>query len=129
MSGPFVYVGTWVLKEDKAKEGRKHLAEHCAVVEANEPRLIAFHMYLGEDGRTASVVQVHPDSASMEFHMKLLTEHLRSSFEYIDHIISEQYFGEASPELRETLSAWDSPDVVTTWRPVHEAGFTRTTIR
>jgi hypothetical protein len=129
MSGPFVYVGTWTLKGDKLEEGRKYLAEHCAMVEANEPRLIAFHVFLDESGRNVSVVQLHPDSASMEFHMKLLTEHLTGAFDYIESITSEQYFGDASDELRETLRAWESPEVVTTWKPVHQAGFTRTTVR
>jgi hypothetical protein len=129
MSGPFVYVGTWTLKEDKADEGRKYLEEHCALVEANEPRLIAFHLYFDDEGRNAGVVQIHPDSASMEFHMKVISEHLGNAFNYIDHVTSEQYFGAASDDLRETLRAWESPDVRTTWKPVHAAGFTRTTVR
>jgi hypothetical protein len=129
MSGPFVYVGTWTLKEDKLEEGHKYFADHCATVEANEPRLIAFHVYFDENGRSASVVQVHPDSASMEFHMKVMAEHMTNAFDYIESVTSEQYFGAASPELRETLRAWESPEVVTTWKPVHEGGFTRTTVR
>jgi hypothetical protein len=34
-------------------------------------------------------VQVHPDSASMEVHMKLIEEHLSGAFEIIDTILSE----------------------------------------
>jgi hypothetical protein len=128
MSAPFVYVGTWAIKEDKIEEARKYLADHCSMVETNEPRLIAFHMFLAEDGRSGSVVQVHPDAESMEFHMKVIAEHLGDAFEYLDHVISEQYFGTPTAALAETLSVWESSAVVTTWKPAHVGGFTRTTV-
>jgi quinol monooxygenase YgiN len=125
MSEPFVYVGTWTIKPGKLEEARKVLAEHAEFVETNEPRLIAFHVYFDEEGRTASVVQVHPDSASMEFHMQVISEHLSAAFEIIDTILSEQYYGPMSESLSETLSKWESPDVTVTKMPIYEAGFTR----
>jgi quinol monooxygenase YgiN len=125
MSQPFVYVGTWTIKPGKLEEAQKFLAEHAEFVETNEPRLIAFHVYFDGEGRTASVVQVHPDSASMEFHMKVISEHLSGAFEYIDTILSEQYFGPMSDSLSETLSKWDTPTVTVTKMPVYTSGFTR----
>jgi len=125
MSQPFVYVGTWTIKPGKAEEARKRLAEHADLIEANEPRLIAFHVYFDEEGSTASVVQVHPDSASMEFHMQVISEHLTGAFDYIDTIVSEQYYGAMSESLSATLAAWDAPGVTVTKMPDHEAGFTR----
>jgi quinol monooxygenase YgiN len=129
MSGPFCYVGTWKLRDEHFEEARRWLAAHCEDVEANEPRMIAFHMFVNEQERTASVVQVHPDAESMQFHMKVISEHLGNAFDYIDHIIGQQYFGTPTPALAETLARWDSPEVVTTWKPVHDGGFTRTTVR
>ena len=38
------------------------------LVETNEPRLMAFNVYLDEQGGKISVVQVHPDLDRMEFH-------------------------------------------------------------
>src|SRR5213593_1306655 len=90
MSQPFVYVGTWTIKPGKSEEARKWLAEHADLIETNEPRMIAFHVYFDDEGRKASVVQIHPDSASMEFHMKVISEHLGGAFDYIDTILSEQ---------------------------------------
>ena len=125
MSGPFIYVGTWTIKPGKLEVARKALAEHADFIETNEPRMIAFHVYLDKGGGKASVVQVHPDSASMEFHMQLISEHLGGAFEVIDTILSEQYYGPMSDPLSETLSKWETPEVTVTKMPVFEAGFTR----
>ena len=126
MSEPFVYVGTWTIKPGRVEEARRWLAEHADLIEVNEPRLVAFHVYFDEEGSTASVVQVHPDSASMEFHMKVIADHVSGAFDYIDRIVSEQYFGPMSESLAELLAAYDQPGVSVTRMPVHEAGFTRT---
>jgi hypothetical protein len=93
MSQPFAYVGTWTIKPGKEEDAKTFLSEHTAFIEANEPRMIAFHVYFNEEGNMASVVQVHPDSASMETHMQLIAEHMGSAFEVNDRILSEQYFG------------------------------------
>jgi hypothetical protein len=126
MSQPFAYVGTWTIKPGKTEEAKKFLSEHTAFIEANEPRMIAFHVYFNEEGNTASVVQVHPDSTSMETHMQLIAEHMGSAFEVIDTILSEQYFGPMSDSLAQTLAQWETPDVRVTKLPAHVAGFTRT---
>ena len=125
MGQPFVYVGTWTIKPGKLEEARKWLAEHADFIETNEPRMIAFHVYFDDEGGKATVVQIHPDSASMEFHMKVISEHLSGAFDYIDTILSEQYYGPMSESLSETLSKWETPGVTVTKMSVYEAGFTR----
>ena len=126
MNQPFAYVGTWTVKPGKVEEAKKFLSEHAAFIEANEPRMIAFHVYFNEEGNTASVVQVHPDSASMETHMQVIAEHMSDAFDVIDTILSEQYYGPMSESLSETLAQWETPGVKVTKMPVYEAGFTRT---
>jgi hypothetical protein len=83
-------------------------------------------VYFAEEGKTASVVQVHPDSASMEFHMQVIAEHMAAAFEIIDTILSEQYYGSMSEALSETLAQYETPGVSVTKMPNFEAGFTRT---
>jgi len=126
MSQPFAYVGTWTIKPGKEEDAKKFLTEHAAFIEANEPRMIAFHVYFNEEGNTASVVQVHPDSASMETHMQVIAEHMGGAFDVIDTILSEQYYGAMSESLSETLAQWETPGVKVTKMPLYEAGFTRT---
>jgi hypothetical protein len=125
VSTPFVYVGTWTIKSGKQEQARKWLSDHAAFIEENEPRMIAFQVYFDEGGNKASVVQVHPDSASMELHMQLIAEHMGAAFEVIDTILSEQYYGPMSDSLSETLAKYDSPGVAVTKMPVHTVGFTR----
>ena len=55
------------------------------VVEAEEPRLLAFNGYGSEVGSEVSVVQVHPDPESMLFHMQVAREHIeRATGELLD---------------------------------------------
>ena len=128
MAGPFVYIGTYRIKEGKLDEAKTRLRQLVEVVEENEPRLIAFNIYFDEEGTTVAVVQVHPDSASMETHMKVIAEHLTDAFNYLDTAVSEQVYGAPSDALAAMLRAYADPNAVTTFLPVHEAGFTRAAV-
>jgi hypothetical protein len=111
VNDPFVYVGTWTIKPGKLDDARRFLAAHSAFIEEREPRMIAFQVFFDEEGSKASVVQVHPDSASMELHMQVIAEHMGEAFEIIDTILSEQYYGPMSQSLSETLAQWETPGV------------------
>ena len=126
MSGPLINVLTCTIKPGKQEEARKRIAELVDFVETNEPRMIAFHAYLGQDGKRLSIVQVHPDSASMEFHMQLNAKHFATAFDWLDTSIGGQLFGSISEVLAAELAKWDEPF---THVRFHEAGFTRTTVR
>ena len=126
MSGPLINVFTYTIKPGKQEEARKRIAELVDFVETNEPRMIAFHAYLDQDGKRLSIVQVHPDSASMEFHMQVNAKHFATAFDWLDTSIGQQLFGPISEVLAAELAKWDEPS---THVPFHEAGFTRTTVR
>jgi quinol monooxygenase YgiN len=125
MSGPLINVLTYTIKPGKQEEARKRIAELVDFVETNEPRMIAFHAYLDQDGKRLSIVQVHPDSASMEFHMQVNAKHFATAFDWLDGM-SDQYFGPISDALAAELAKWQEAH---THLPVHVAGFTRTTVR
>ena len=126
MSGPLINVFSYTIKPEKREEARKRIAELVDFVETNEPRLIAFHVYLDQEGDTLSIVQVHPDSASMEFHMQVNAKHFATTFDWLDTQLGQQIFGPISDALAAELAKWDESF---THQPVHEAGFTRTTVR
>ena len=125
MSGPFIFIGTHTFREGKLEEFKVGLQDFFDFVEANEPRLIAINFYLNDDGTELSVVQVHPDAASMEFHMQLLRERIeRSTGEYFD-TKNIQVYGTSSDgvlEMMRQLSTAGTPLIV---KPVHLGGFTR----
>ena len=126
MTGPFIYVGTTTIKAGKLDEARKRIAELVDFVETNEPRMIAFHCFLDEEGSKLTVLQVHPDSASMELHLQINAKHFATAFDYLDTQVSEQFYGPMSEALASELAKWDEPGVAVTRMPVHEGGFTRT---
>ena len=124
MSGPFIYVGTNSIKEGKVEECRKMLKEIAKLVETHEPRVIAFNFFLDEESRTAVCVQVHPDAASMDTHMQVITEHLKTAYDVLDQTLSEQLYGTGGERMVKEFRQW-APDATFTVIPQHEAGFTR----
>ena len=126
MSGPLIYVGTYTVKPGNQEEARRRLAALVDFVETNEPRMIAFNAYLDRVGTTVSIVQVHPDSASMEFHMQVNAKHFATAFDWIENSLQGQYFGPVSDALAAELAKWEESS---THMPEHAAGFTRTTVR
>jgi quinol monooxygenase YgiN len=71
MSRPLVYVDTSEVRDGALEELRGAIDELVEFVEANEPQLIAYSVYLSDDGRQMTVVHVHTDSASLEYHMEV----------------------------------------------------------
>lgn len=65
------YVDRSDIRGGKLAEVKNGMRDLAAFVEAREPQLIAYHFYVDESESTMTVVAVHPDSASMEFHMEL----------------------------------------------------------
>ena len=128
MNGPFIYVAMFTVKSGKIEECRKKLNELVDLVEANEPRMIAFNVYFDDAGDKVSVVQVHPDAASMQFHLTVIAEHLYSAGEYLDRTVGVDIFGTPPDGLVEGDREWVAPDALR-FMPVHEAGFTRTSAR
>jgi hypothetical protein len=71
MSDAILYIDISDVREgalDELKTGLKDLADFIA---AKEPRLIAYNVYFSADGTRMTVVNVHPDSASLEYHMEV----------------------------------------------------------
>lgn len=129
MTAPFIYLGTYEVNEGRFDDARDALKEHSEFIEANEPRMISFNVYGDQDGGTVSIVQVHTDSSSMDFHMRLVAEHIKSALgDYLGPAVDTQILGEG-PETVDTIRSFSSPDHVVTVAPEHIAGFTRTTVR
>jgi hypothetical protein len=47
------------------------LDDLVAFIDANEPRIVGYGAYISVDGTQLTVIHVHSDSASLEFHMDL----------------------------------------------------------
>jgi hypothetical protein len=84
---------------EELKRGIKRLVEF---VDANEPRLIAYDVYLNDDGSQMTVVHLHPDSASLEHHMDVAGPLFRSLADLVT-LTSIRVYGEPSEKALRQL--------------------------
>jgi hypothetical protein len=80
-------------------------------IEANEPRLIHFALYINEGGTEVSVVQVHPDADSMAFHVQVAGEHFAQAYEFLDTTKSVQIYAMPSDTLLEQMKQVPLPGI------------------
>jgi quinol monooxygenase YgiN len=93
-----VYVDTSDVREGALDELKPAMKELVDFVESNEPRIIAYNVYLSDDGTRMTVVHVHPDSASLEYHMEVVGPVLRQFVELVS-LSSIQLYGEPSEKV------------------------------
>ena len=95
MSDAIVYVDTAEVREGALEEVKAAIKELVDFVDANVPRLIAYNVYLSDDGARMTVVHVHPDSASLEYHMEVAGPLFRRFVELVT-LSSIHIYGEPS---------------------------------
>lgn len=103
MSEPLVYVDTSEVREGARAELEVAIAELAAFVEANEPRLLAYNAYLSDDGRRMTVMHVHPDPESLEFHMDVAGPQFRKFADLIE-LTSIRIYGRPSAKALAQLA-------------------------
>jgi hypothetical protein len=99
MPGPIVFVGTHRIHEGKleiAKEASRELAEF---VHQNHPRILHFEIYIDDEKREMTVVQVHPDEESLMLHMQLAADHFERAYGFLDTVLVRM-FGTPSEEFK-----------------------------
>jgi fructose 1,6-bisphosphatase len=71
MDGPILVVDTSDIREGRLADLKAAMTELAAFVEQNEERPLLYTVYVHDAGTQVTVIQLHPDSASMELHMKV----------------------------------------------------------
>jgi quinol monooxygenase YgiN len=71
MPVPIVYIDRSDIREGKLDEVRAAIHDLVEFVDAHEPQLISYSFYMDAKGTGMTVVAIHPDSASLEFHMEI----------------------------------------------------------
>jgi len=123
---PFIFIATNRLKPGQLDRERKRVPGLVEFISTNEPRLIAFNEYVNKGGDEVTVVQIHPDTASMEAHMGIVRERAQEAYaETLDATVRVQVFGEPSDAILETLRVQAGNGVEITVNGEHLGGFTR----
>jgi hypothetical protein len=74
------------------------MKELADFVEANEPRIIAYNVYFNDEGTRMTVVHVHADSASFEYHMEVAGPLFRRLAEFVT-LSAIHIYGEPSEKV------------------------------
>jgi hypothetical protein len=128
---PVIYVATFKIKAGMFQDYQRFYAENLKVVEENNPRLIALHTFANEDGTEITNINIHPDTAAMDYHMQVLAEKmglladdLTEVFRFIEPVRVEVYGtpGDRAMEMDKPLMEAGVPF---TFKPRHVGGFTR----
>lgn len=125
ISRPLVYVDTSDVREGALEELKGAIKELVEFIDANEPQLIAYSVYLSDDGSQMTVVHVHADSASLDYHLDVAGPAFRRFADLIT-LSSIRVYGEPSEkalrQLHDKGRLLGPGDVI-----VHglEAGFSR----
>jgi len=108
MSEPFIFIGTYPVREGRLEDAKQALAELAAKVEANEPRLQHFGFYFDDHSGEVSCLQVHPDAESMEHHMKVIEGVMVDLSDYFDWSRMRTHaYGVPGDALLKVLRDWD----------------------
>jgi hypothetical protein len=83
MSEPIVYVDRSDIRPGMLAELREAVARLAAFVEEREPQVVAYGFHIDEQSSTMWVTAVHPDSASLELHLRIGGSAFREVGEFI----------------------------------------------
>ena len=129
MSKSLIFISTWKIREGRLEDYKQFAKEFMEHVKAKEPQLIAFN----EDETEMTSIQVHPDAASVDFHLQVLAKVIgEDMIEWIDradflepkHI---EIYGTPSAKLLEADQPFVDAGIPQSVKPMHFAGFTRPT--
>lgn len=99
---PIIYIDRSRIRPGKLEPLKQAIDDLVGFIESREPQLISYGFYLDEDASRMTVVAVHPDTASVEFHMDVGASAFARFSEFIEMDAIEVY-GEASNRMLEQL--------------------------
>jgi len=102
MPGPIVYVDHSDIVEGRLEDLRAALDGLVAHIAANQPRLLSYDVYLNADRTRSTVIHVHRDSASLEYHLDVIAPRLEP-FRDLVRLRKIEVFGEPSDAVVQRL--------------------------
>jgi hypothetical protein len=71
MSPPLLYIDSSDVRGGALAQLKAAISELAEFVRQNEPEIISYNVYFGDEDRRMTVVHEHPDSASLDLHMEV----------------------------------------------------------
>ena len=102
LSEPIIYVDESEIRDGKLEALKTGMIELVEFVKANEPQLIAYNVYFSKDRTRMTVLHVHSELASLEFHLKVVGQMLPRFAEFV-RLLAIDIYGKPTDELVEQL--------------------------
>jgi hypothetical protein len=99
---PIVYVDRSDVHEESLEELKKGISALVAFIDAHQPQMTMYAVYLDEQAHRMAVVSVHPDSASLERHIELGAPEFHKLRPYLA-LREIEVFGQLSPRAAELV--------------------------
>lgn len=124
MSAPFITLTFGRIKDGKREDFERSNATIARLVEEKEPRVVAFHALLSQDGDRFAGMQFHPDAESMEFHIQVMKEAVENISGSLE-IEEFKVMGPSNDTVDQIMKGMAASGVKVEHLPNHVAGFTR----
>jgi len=119
MAERLLFVGTYEIPSGEYEAWQRANQEMMEFVRANEPRVLGFWNYANAERTEVSTVHLHPDSASLEFHLEAARTRISAGTALVKMKRLELY-GPVSEKLMAQLRAVSERSG--TW-PIHVKDF------
>ena len=90
-SFPVVYIDKSEIREGKYEEIKKSIKNLVAFVEKNVPQLIYYSFFFNEKHTQMTVISIHPNAESLEYHMTVGKEEFSKFSDLLDLLKIEVY--------------------------------------
>jgi hypothetical protein len=118
------FITKHTVKDGRLDDLERLNAEFVEFVAANEPRIHGLNAYLDDTRTRLTLVQAHPDAASMDFHLQVAGDRIHQAFEVVDNDGVEVY-GSLGPIASGLLEQIGSAGVAVSVSPNRLGGFDR----
>lgn len=102
MFEPIIIIDSSEIRKGKIEDLKVAMNELVKFVKANEPKIIAYNVYINGEGTIMTVFQVHHDSESAEFHMKVAGPAFSKFVDFIK-MLGIDIYGKPSHGLMERM--------------------------
>lgn len=103
MPGPIVFVGTHRIHEGKLDTAKEASTELAQFVRGNHPRVLHFEIYIDDETREMTVIQIHPDEESLMLHQQLAGERLARAYEFLDTVAVRMFGNPTEPFMKAAM--------------------------
>ncbi|HET6768995.1 MAG TPA: hypothetical protein VFH08_16400 [Chitinophagaceae bacterium] len=102
MNNLIYYVDISIIQKGKLDELKNAVQDLVEFVNLNESRPIAYNIYFNEDKTQMTLMQIHPDSASLELHLKIAGPAFQK-FKHLIQLSTIQIYGNPTDDLLNQL--------------------------